>query len=118
MERAIPPFRKKGTRMKITGRHLLVLIAMCGLLASGVGLVTNVAGLFLTPVATEFGIQRGAASLMMTICNISFAIGGLFAPRFMREKSFKLVLIACTALLAGGTAVLALCPSIMPMYAL
>lgn len=104
--------------MKITGRHLLVLVAMCGLLASGVGLVTNIAGLFLSPVASEFGIQRGAASLMMTICNISFAIGGLFAPRLMREKSFKLVLIACTALLAGGTAVLALCPSIMPMYAL
>lgn len=104
--------------MKITGRHLLVLIAMCGLLASGVGLVTNIAGLFLTPVASEFGIQRGAASLMMTICNVSFAIGGLFAPRLMREKSFKLVLIACTALLAGGTAALALCPSIMPMYVL
>ncbi len=104
--------------MKITGRHLLVLIAMCGLLASGVGLVTNVAGLFLTPIVEEFGILKGSASLMMTICNISFAFGGLFVPRVMREKQFKTMLIAGTAVLAGCTAALAVCPSIVPMYVL
>ncbi len=104
--------------MKITGRHLLVLIAMCGLLASGVGLVTNVAGLFLTPIVEEFGILKGSASLMMTICNISFAFGGLFVPRVMKEKQFKTMLIAGTAVLAGCTAALAVCPSIVPMYVL
>ena len=104
--------------MKITGRHLLVLVAMCGLLASGVGLVTNVAGLFLTPVADEFGILKGSASLMMTICNVSFAFGGLFVPRVMKEVQFKKVLIIGTAILAGCTAALALCPGIVPMYVL
>ena len=104
--------------MKITGRHLLVLIGMCGLLASGVGLVTNVAGLFLSPIAEEFGILSGAASLTMTVCNVSFAIGGLFAPRFLKEGSFKATLIAGTAILAGATAALSLCPSIMPIYVL
>jgi len=104
--------------MKITGRHLLVLVAMCGLLASCVGLVTNVAGLFLSPVAEEFGIQRGAASLMMTICNIAFAVGGLFVPRLMKEGQFKVLLVAFTAVLAGGTAALAVCPGIVPMYVL
>ena len=104
--------------MKITGRYLLVLIAMCGLLASTVGLVTNVAGLFLTPVAEEFGILKGSASLMMTICNISFAIGGLFVPRVMKEMQFKKVLIVCSAILAGCTAALAVCPGIIPMYLL
>ncbi len=39
--------------MKIGGRHLLTLVSMCGLLATGVGLVTNVAGLFFTPKAEE-----------------------------------------------------------------
>lgn len=107
-----------GDNMKITGRHLLVLIAMCGLLASGVGLVTNVAGLFITPVSEEFGILKGSASLMMTICNIAFAFGGLFVPRVMKEKSFKTVLIGGTAVLAGCTAALAVCPGIIPMYVL
>ena len=104
--------------MKITGRHLLVLVAMCGLIASTVGLVTNVAGLFLTPVAEEFGILKGSASLTMTICNISFAIGGLFVPRVMKEIQFKKVLIVCTAILAGCTAAMAMCPGIIPMYVL
>lgn len=104
--------------MKITGKYLLVLIAMCGILASSVGLVTNVSGLFFTPVAEEFGILKGAASLMLTICNISFAVGGLLVPRLLSEKSLKPLLLVATVVLAGSTAALALCPGIVPMYAL
>lgn len=50
---------ERETRMKTSGRYLLVLIGMCGLLASGVGLVTNVSGLFFTPIMEEFGVLRG-----------------------------------------------------------
>ena len=32
--------------MKMQGRYLLVVAAMCGLSAATVGLITNVAGLF------------------------------------------------------------------------
>ena len=104
--------------MKITGKHLLVLVAMCGLLASGVGLVTNVSGLFFTPVAEEFGVGKGAASLMATICNIAFAFGGMFVPRILSEKTLKPLLIGATVTLAASTAALCLCPGIVPMYAL
>ena len=104
--------------MKISGRHLLVLIGMCGLLASGVGLVTNVSGLFFTPIMEEFGVLRGQASLMPTICNISLAVGGMLVPRLLSEKSLKPLMIAATIVLAGSTAALALCSSLMPMYAL
>ena len=104
--------------MKITGKYLLVLIAMCGILASSVGLVTNVSGLFFMPVAEEFGILKGAASLMLTISNIAFAVGGLLVPRLLSEKSLKPLLIVATAVLAGSTAALALCPGIVPMYVL
>ena len=104
--------------MKISGKHLLVLVAMCGLLASGVGLVTNVGGLFFTPVAEEFGVGKGAASLMATICNIAFAFGGMFVPRILSEKTFRPLLVGATATLAASTAALCLCPGIMPMYAL
>ena len=104
--------------MKISGRHLLVLIGMCGLLASGIGLVTNVSGLFFTPLMDEFGILRGQASLMPTICNISLAVGGMLVPRLLSEKSLKPLMIGATAVLAASTAALALCNSIMPMYLL
>ena len=104
--------------MKISGRHLLVLIAMCGLLASAVGLVTNVSGLFFSPVADEFGVARGSASLMLTISNLSFAVGGLICPRLMTERTLKPLVIGATAILAAGTAALSVCPGIFPMYAL
>lgn len=104
--------------MKIGGKHLVVLIAMCGLIASGIGLVTNVAGLFFTPIAEEFGILKGQASLMLTICNITLAIGGMFVPRIVGEKTVRPVMIGATIVLAASTAALSLCGSIVPMYVL
>lgn len=104
--------------MKIKGTYLLVLVAMCGLLASGIGLVTNIAGLFFDPVATEIGVSKGQVSLMLTICNICFALGGMVAPAFMRARSPKPLLIAATAALAASTVGLSLCHGIWAMYAL
>jgi MFS family permease len=104
--------------MKLSGRHLLVVVAMCGLLASGVGLVTNVAGLFFTPVSEEFGALRGQVSLMLTITNISFAFGGMIAPRLLTEKTLKPLLIGATAVNAAATVGFSFCQGVMPMYAL
>jgi len=104
--------------MKISGKHMLVLVALCGLIASGIGLVTNVSGLFFTPVADEFGILKGSASLMLAICNVTLALGGMLVPRLLSERTLKPILIGATAVLAASTAALAVCPSIMPMYLL
>ena len=104
--------------MKIKGRYLLILIAMSGLIATSVGLPTNVAGLFFTPVAEEFGILKGSVSMTLTICNIVFALGGLVAPKLLKEDKLKVLLIAGTAVIAGSTALLALSPNIFVMYVL
>lgn len=104
--------------MKLSGRHLLVVVAMCGLLASGVGLVTNVAGLFFTPVSEEFGVLRGQVSLMLTITNISFAFGGMIAPRLLTEKTLKPLLIGATAVNVAATVGFSFCQGVMPMYVL
>lgn len=104
--------------MKISGRYLIVLAAMCGLIASGVGLVTNVAGIFFDPVAAELGIGKGQVSLTLTICNICFALGGMLAPRFMQAKNPKPLLVIATAALAASTAALSLAQSILVIYAL
>ncbi|MDO4798331.1 MAG: MFS transporter [Coriobacteriales bacterium] len=104
--------------MRIKGTYLLVLVAMCGLIASGVGLVTNVAGLFFDPVAAEIGVSKGQVSLMLTICNICFALGGMVAPPLMRARNPKPLTIGATAALVASTAALSLCHSIVPMYVL
>lgn len=104
--------------MKIKGTYLLVLVAMCGLIASGVGLVTNIAGLFFDPVAAEIGVSKGQVSFTLTICNICFALGGMLTPALMKARSPKPLLICATAALAASTAGLALCHSIVTMYLL
>ena len=104
--------------MRISGKHLVVLVAMCGLIASGVGLVTNVAGLFFSPVAEELGIGKGDVSLTLTIANICFALGGMLSPKLMGGRRMKPVLIAATAVLGVATAAMGLCHSIVTMYLL
>ncbi len=104
--------------MRVRGTHLLVLISMCGLIASGVGLLTNVAGLFFSPIMEELAISKGSVSLTLTICNIAFALGGMITPRLLNEQNLKIVIIAATALVAGATAALGLCHSIVTMYIL
>lgn len=104
--------------MKIKGTYLIVLVAMCGLIASGVGLVTNIAGLFFSPVAEEIGVSKGQVSLTLTICNICFALGGMLSPALMKARNPKPLLIGATVALTASTAALALCHSIVTMYAL
>lgn len=104
--------------MRIRGTHLLVLVAMCGLIASSVGLITNVAGLFFIPVSEELGIGKGDVSLTLTICNICFALGGMVAPRLMKEQLLRPLLVGATAAMVLSTAALSLCRGIVPMYLL
>ena len=99
-------------------RYIVIIAALCGLVASGVGLITNIAGLFFTPIAEELGLLRGAVSMNVTIGNLCFAAGGMMSARAVKESNLKAMLIAMTALIAGSTALLAFCSNIFLMYVL
>ena len=55
-----------ATLKKLRGKYLLVMIAMCGLVASTLGIMTNVAGIFFTPMAEELGKETAAVNLTLT----------------------------------------------------
>ncbi|MCR5230602.1 MAG: MFS transporter [Solobacterium sp.] len=99
-------------------KYILVLIGMCGLLASSVGVISNVAGLFFTSVAEELNILKGSVSMTLTVTNLCFALGGVFALRLINENNLRPVLIAGTACIAGPTALLGLSDNILIMYVL
>ena len=103
--------------MKINGKYLGIVAAMCGLSAATVGLITNVAGLFFGPMAEEFGVLQGAASLTLTIANVCMAVGGLFTRRLTKAMPLRVLLVAGVVLLAGSSALTALAPSIAVVYA-
>ena len=97
-------------------KTILIVIALCGLAASGVGLLMNVSGLFFTPIAEELGLMKGTVSMTLTVGNICFSIGGLLCPKVIAKYRMKLVLIFATSMMAGGTALLSICNSIVLMY--
>jgi MFS family permease len=97
-------------------RHILLIIALCGMLCNCLGVLFNVAGLFFNPIADEFGIGRGDVSVAHTIASLGCAVGGILGARAAKTGRFRLILIVCTALFAGGTALLTLTRSIWPMY--
>ena len=105
--------------LKITrGRYLQVLLAMCGLVASSIGVMTNTAGLFLSPIAAELGRETAAVNLTLTISNLMFAVAGVFSARWIGSRNLKPMLILFTALYALATAALALCRDLWPLYLL
>ena len=104
--------------MKIKGRYLLVVAAMCGLSAATVGLITNVAGLFFTPMADEFGVLKGAASMTLTIANICVALGGLATRRLTKLVPLRVLLIAGVAVMAGSLVGISLAQSMSVVYLL
>lgn len=100
------------------GKYLQVLISMCGITAAVLGLLTNVAGVFFTPIANDFGIGKGSVSLTMTISNLSFALGGMAVMKFLNEKIFKKIMFAGMVTFAGCTALMSLASNVYILYVL
>lgn len=69
--------------------HWFVLIAMCGLSASSVGLLINSIGVFYSPVSDSLGILRGTFALHVTLSTFVCAITSLFVSKILNKKNFK-----------------------------
>lgn len=90
--------------------HWLVLLAMCGLSASSVGILINSVGVFYSPVSEELGILRGTFALHVTISTFVCALVSLLVPKILTGKNLKTVITFCvvlssisTILMAGST---------------
>lgn len=99
-------------------RHIMVLIAMCGLAAAVVGVAINTAGVFFAPVAEGLGVGRGSVALSLTIMSITASVAGIIAPKILKEGNLKIIIILSVALLAEATLALSVCNAIWQIYAL
>lgn len=100
----------------LKGKYLLVLIAICGMAAASMGMLTNVSGLFFSPIAEELGVGRGSVSMTLTISNLVFAVGGMWAAKYLRSTNFRKLMIIGAVVFAGCTMLLAICSSLIPLY--
>lgn len=93
--------------MRIGRRYWLVVAAMCGLSMATVGLITNIAGLFFTPMADEFGVARGTASLGCSFSNAVFSSAVGYG--YDLAGGYTVSLVAFLVFLVGSAAVVLWC---------
>ena len=88
------------TLKKLRGKYLMVLLAMAGLISSCLGIMTNAAGIFFTPMARELNQPTAAVNLTLTICNMTFAVAGIFSAKWVRPKNYRPAVLGFTLLFA------------------
>lgn len=69
------------TTTSLQTKHLLLLLACCGMVAASVGLCVNAYGVFYTPLSAALGAGRAAVTLHSTISGI---ITGLLSPAIVK----------------------------------
>ena len=101
---------------RISRKHLLVIVAMAGMVASSVGLVQNVAGIYFDPIADELNIGRGPLSISLTIYVLLSAIGSLIFKKVSDRISGELTTKIGAVLLIAGTVLSAFAGNIFSLY--
>lgn len=98
--------------------YWLVVIAGCGLIGTSLGLGVNVAGLYFSPIANDFGIGRGSVSATLTVYNLVQAFTGLIAPASLRRFGLRKLVIFGTVVQVAATFMLSLCPNVVMLMIL
>ncbi|MBR4163514.1 MAG: MFS transporter [Solobacterium sp.] len=93
--------------------YWFIVIAGCGLIGTCLGLGVNVAGLYFSPIANDFGIGRGSVSATLTVYNLVQAFTGLAAPEALRRFGLKKMVILGTIIQASATFLMSMCPNVM-----
>jgi MFS family permease len=83
---------------------LVVLGSTVGLTVSVAPLLFQSFGVFLKPIASEFGAKRASASLALTVGNLGLIAGTLFVGRLIDRWGARRVIAASTTLLSFATA--------------
>ncbi len=101
-----------------TFRHWTTLAACCGIAASSIGMLTNSAGVFYSPVAAALGVGRGAFALHTSLCTLLAGFLSPVAARLMKKFPIRLLLTIGILFSCGSTALMSVTHSIWGFYVL
>lgn len=74
--------------------NLFLIITLCMMAASSIGLFLNTFGVFFTPIADSLNEKRGTIAIISTILIFSSAICGIVLPRIATNRNYKKIFIA------------------------
>jgi MFS family permease len=104
-------------KTRLTAKHIMVLISLCGLAGASVGILLNTAGLFYTSVAEDLHVGRASVSMTMTLCALVASITGFLVPHILKKKnSLKPLIYTASFLMIAGTFMLSRSTSLTQLY--
>lgn len=81
-----------GKHMK--GKKLFLILVLCLMAASSIGLFLNTFGVFFTPIADDLNEKRGTVAIISTILIFSSAICSIILPRVATNGNYRKIYIA------------------------
>lgn len=99
-------------------RHWIIVILMCCLAASSIGLCTNSIGVFYVPVSESLHVMKGTFAMHATLSSLFTAFSALFMPKLMRRCPYRFLLAAGVLLAAGSTLLMAFTRTMTGFYIL
>ncbi len=104
--------------MKTKGKstYVLLVTGLSCAIAAGIGIASNISGLFLTPMAEELDISRAAVSSTVSLTNLIYALGGLFTGKLLKEKNLKKMILLSMIAVVSSTVFIALSSALWEVY--
>lgn len=63
--------------------HWLLVVLLCGMAASAIGVCMNCVGIFYTPVSDSLGVLRGSFALHATLSQLATSFTALAVPKLI-----------------------------------
>ncbi len=79
----------------------LILIACCMMQGAGLGLISNCAGVFFSPVCNDLGFEMGKFTLFRTLFTMSQALTMPFVAKLFRQKDVRMIVSVATVVMGG-----------------
>ena len=104
--------------MQTTKKHQywLMVVLLCGLAGSSIGLCNNCVGIFYTPVSNSLGFLRGTFAMHATISLLAMAAVTPFVPKMMQHVPYKRLLIMGSVVASLSTVGMAFSRQIWMFY--
>ena len=99
-------------------KHWIIVLLMCCLAASSIGLCTNAIGVFYTPVSQSLKVLKGTFALHATLSTLATALASLKISKLIKKHSYKKILFIGVILSSGATWLMSYCTSVYSFYIL
>ena len=96
----------------------LILIACCMMQGAGLGLISNCAGVFFSPVCNDLGFEMGKFTLFKTLSTLSQAVALPYVAKFFKQKDVRVIVSVATIIMAGTSILQGMSDSLWQFYIL